>query len=1080
MKKLYKIAIDFMLVLAFICSVFGFASLNSEPSKIKATSNAIEYLFSGAEKDLAGYAEGKVKITCPTSSGYCHLYWANDAGVLTGYEKIVTLSVTSTQIEYDMPDNMLLPSGATKLAVFFSTSETLSSTALANAEIYSIPQLKQFNSGELEMSFASVSDVHVNYNGAPALWTSALNYFDEIGLEMVVVSGDITNNGLQTEYETYTASVEASSYPADKIYVSRGNHDSQQNANYIQYTSQSDMVRPTDDSPWFYVLKEGEEGQKDNLFIFLAQELSGTGSSHTQDNFSSTQLDWFEGVLQTYAGTNTNIFVVEHGYFHNWGPGDRYDGVYVQPMKIKDSYTGNLRFQRLLMEYKEIVSMSGHSHIAYSEMVNYSDEKGTACRMLHNSSTSQPRVYNAEGTVLVYGNGGSEGYVVNVYENDIVYNGTNLLTKEKIPTACYIFSSYSEDRSEATAIEITSNPKKTTYEAGEYFNAYGLEVTATFADGSKRVVQGWGLESNTSLSEQTTSVGIVYGDLKVDLPIRMGSSIDLLEGDGSYQNPYLIQTPEDFIILTKCFKSITGQSSNDANVFGKDKYFLQTADLDMTDYADYKGTDASGNQKYGFSGVYNGGGHTIKVGLNSTTSNTSVFPYVNGVVMNVNFEGYISCSTYAQPIRTVGSNGKIINCSSNMTLTSNTSCGLSLSNYGEVIRYFSNNTVNGSSGSYVFAKTNSGCSYIDCYYDGGLSDSNGVKVTNYDEVSEQLSLTTSESATRAVQVLQAISDTFSLQNIASWENMKLSQIMIEHVCTFDREVISEANLASEANCLSATLYYKSCICGLNGNETFASGEINANNHSSLDFTYSTNNDGTHNKLHACCQVLDIENEACEYSEQAVGIGHSCLPANCQTATTYYKSCLCGKNGVETFTSGEIDANNHTSSDFTYSTNNDGTHNKLHACCQAVAIANEACDCQKEVADQSYLISEATCTTIAKYYKSCICGERGEDTFTSGEVNAENHASQEFVYTINSNGTHKKLHACCGALISDSENCSFNGGDICAFCNYDKTPLPIYTGDDGLSTGAIIAIAVSATLLISGSVFTIILLKIKRK
>lgn len=39
---------------------------------------------------------------------------------------------------------------------------------------------------------------------------------------------------------------------------------------------------------------------------------------------------------------------------------------------------------------------------------------------------------------------------------------------------------------------------------------------------------------------------------------------------------------------------------------------------------------------------------------------------------------------------------------------------------------------------------------------------------------------------------------------------------------------------------------------------------------------------------------------------------------------------------------------------------------------------------REVADQKYLVSEATCTAKAVYYKSCVCGETGTETFEYGE------------------------------------------------------------------------------------------------
>ncbi len=349
MKRLLCLAMTMMLLIASVTGV-----------NVAYAADVIEYTFCGDEAALPGYAEGIVKIVPPSSYSYCHLYWADDVKVLDGYEKIATIKINSaSSVEFTMPENMIIPYGAKNLAVFFSDGELLFSTGLYNAVLYEIPEEKRFVKGNEEMTFASVSDIHVNYSQGPELWTKALDYFNELDLEMVVVSGDATNEGSAAEYTKYNDSIAASQYPAEKIYTARGNHDSQQNANYITYTSRDDMVRPFENSPWFYVLKKGDEGEKDNLFIFLAQELDwGISNTPGEDNFSAEQLDWFEGVLKQFAGTNTNIFIAEHAYFHNWGPGDRYDGIYVQPMKINDAYTGNMRFQRLLMEYKSSGDMS--------------------------------------------------------------------------------------------------------------------------------------------------------------------------------------------------------------------------------------------------------------------------------------------------------------------------------------------------------------------------------------------------------------------------------------------------------------------------------------------------------------------------------------------------------------------------------------------------------------------------------------------------------------------------------------------------------------------------------------------------
>ena len=47
--------------------------------------------------------------------------------------------------------------------------------------------------------------------------------------------------------------------------------------------------------------------------------------------------------------------------------------------------------------------------------------------------------------------------------------------------------------------------------------------------------------------------------------------------------------------------------------------------------------------------------------------------------------------------------------------------------------------------------------------------------------------------------------------------------------------------------------------------------------------------------------------------------------------------------------------------------------------------NHSHEYNKEVVDAKYLAEEATCTSKAKYYYSCECGEKGTETFESGEV-----------------------------------------------------------------------------------------------
>lgn len=127
--------------------------------------------------------------------------------------------------------------------------------------------------------------------------------------------------------------------------------------------------------------------------------------------------------------------------------------------------------------------------------------------------------------------------------------------------------------------------------------------------------------------------------------------------------------------------------------------------------------------------------------------------------------------------------------------------------------------------------------------------------------------------------------------------------------------------------------------------------------------------------------------------------------------------------------GEFNSENHTSTELVYVSNGNGTHKIVHKCCNAVTQAEEIC-----------AGGEATCKEKAKCEKcSGEYGELGEHTGGTptcnqkavcsdcgkeyGDFDATNHASEEFIYTANNNGTHNKVHKCCNVVAVENEKCS---------------------------------------------------------
>ena len=116
-------------------------------------------------------------------------------------------------------------------------------------------------------------------------------------------------------------------------------------------------------------------------------------------------------------------------------------------------------------------------------------------------------------------------------------------------------------------------------------------------------------------------------------------------------------------------------------------------------------------------------------------------------------------------------------------------------------------------------------------------------------------------------------------------------------------------------------------------------------------------------------------------------------ADCTHKAVYYKSCACGEKGTETFESGEPLGHDHqevagSAKAATCKEAGKEADRKCTRCGDVITgaeIAKLSHTFDREVVAATYLKSEATCTTAAVYYKSCVCGEKGTETFESGEA-----------------------------------------------------------------------------------------------
>lgn len=232
---------------------------------------------------------------------------------------------------------------------------------------------------------------------------------------------------------------------------------------------------------------------------------------------------------------------------------------------------------------------------------------------------------------------------------------------------------------------------------------------------------------------------------------------------------------------------------------------------------------------------------------------------------------------------------------------------------------------------------------------------------------------------------------------------------------FDREVTGASHKKSDADCLNAAVYYKSCHCGANGTATFTAGTALGHTGGSATCTARA--------VCARCNQPYGEKRSHTYDREVIGNTHKKSEADCLNAAVYYKSCVCGANGTETFTVGT--ALGHTG----------GT-----ATCTAKAVCRR-CDqpygeklphtFDREATGASHKKSDADCLNAATYYKSCICGANGTETFAVGDALGHTEVVDAAVAaTCTAPGLTEGKHcASCGAVLAAQEEIAALGHEF---------------------------------------------------
>lgn len=474
--KKAKALLSLVLVLTMLLSmcVVGFVG-------VSAAGTTLNYEFAYQN---AGYAEGRLSLS--GASGTYILYWADDTKALEGYTGIAQITVASGTKYFEMPANTAIPADATKVIAVKSGDDA---TVADAAAVFDIPQSKQFKakSSDKQYTFEALSDIHIDYGNwykyAKEHLANSLEVAAKRDVEFVATCGDNMNgnsgtNNYSNEWKTYLQILAASNYN-NPIYETNGNHET-----YYDDGATSD---PYDFGLNLYKNATGLNVKTENMptapyyevtasngdhHIFMAMELITKSQSPAASNtFTDAQLDWLENLLNKYDGDGNRIFIYQHAPFKSYGAGDNKATPYYSAALV-DSYPNVKRFKNLLEAHKDVITFSGHTHIDFKYGYNFDNENGKTAYTVHipsNASTTHP---NASGGLdYIHDINSSQGYLVDVYDDYVILNGTDLAFNLICPSYTYMVDYTGEELIENELSEIVYNTVEITVDVSALTDA---------------------------------------------------------------------------------------------------------------------------------------------------------------------------------------------------------------------------------------------------------------------------------------------------------------------------------------------------------------------------------------------------------------------------------------------------------------------------------------------------------------------------------------------------------------------------------------------------------------------------------
>ena len=373
----------------------------------------------GADAKVKGWIldGNRIEVRTDVPGTYTLVYEGVGRKPLSDYAPICALYVDQLVHYEDFVDANVAPREAKAIGVYNADGKRVGSIRIS--------ALKSKSAKTPLYSYGVLTDVHF---GVPKIdpendFKRALEFFSAEGASMVCICGDISQDGTETEFQSYAAAVAQSKIP---VYTTTGNHDCTKKGINLElwqkYTGQ----------PLVYEQSVEVDGRTDH-FLFL-----GMKRWHFTEAYYDEHIEWLEKKLQEHEGDR--CYIITHLFFPERA--GNLNGIYPPKNWLRGEQLE--RLEDLCRKYHNSIWFSGHSHWElvlqkYQDRANihrdYEDGAPVSGWTVHVPGCGCP--ITSDGTTRVNNPPASEGALIQVYKDHVVVLGVDLRNGRYLPIATY-------------------------------------------------------------------------------------------------------------------------------------------------------------------------------------------------------------------------------------------------------------------------------------------------------------------------------------------------------------------------------------------------------------------------------------------------------------------------------------------------------------------------------------------------------------------------------------------------------------------------------------------------------------------